>query len=138
MYILLLLLAMLGIFDTQILSIFRRQKEIGTDMALGMTRTQVVTLFTSEGAMHAILAAILAAVYGIPLLALQAVHGFKLPQATDDYGLAIAEKIFPVYSVKLVAGTILIVFITATIVSYLPSRKIAKMKPTEAIRGKVA
>lgn len=137
MYIMLLLLAMLAIFDTQVLSIFRRQKEIGTDMALGMTRGQVVRLFTVEGAMHSILAAILAAVYGIPLLWLQAVKGFALPQATDDYGLAIAERIFPVYSIGLILCTIFLVFISATIVSYLPARKIAKMKPTDAIKGKI-
>lgn len=137
LYIMLLLLAMLAIFDTQVLSIFRRQKEIGTDMALGMTRGQVVRLFTVEGAMHSILAAILAAVYGIPLLWLQSVKGFALPQATDDYGLAIAERISPVYSISLVLGTIFLVFISATIVSYLPARKIAKMKPTDAIKGKI-
>ena len=63
-----LMMAMLAIFDTQVLSIFRRQKEIGTYVALGMTRGQVVILFTIEGAMHSVLAAIVGAVYGIPLL----------------------------------------------------------------------
>ena len=38
LYIILMSLAMLAIFDTQVLSIFRRQKEIGTYIALGMTR----------------------------------------------------------------------------------------------------
>ena len=38
MYGLLLSIALLAIFDTQVLSIFRRQKEIGTYIALGMTR----------------------------------------------------------------------------------------------------
>jgi len=137
LYILLLLMAMLAIFDTQVLSIFRRQKEIGTDIALGMTRGQVVRLFTIEGAMHSVLAAIVAAAYGIPLLSLQATKGFSTPMASDDYGLAIAEKLFPVYSVGLVLGTPLIVMVTTTIVSYLPARKIAKMNPTDAIRGRV-
>jgi len=136
-YIILLFLAMLAIFDTQVLSIFRRQREIGTIIALGMTRLQVVKLFTIEGAMHGVLAAIVAAIYGIPLLTLQAVKGIRMPQGTDDYGITIAEKIFPVYSVGLVLGTVLIVFITATIVSYLPARRIAKMNPTEAIKGKI-
>ncbi|MCK4629883.1 MAG: FtsX-like permease family protein, partial [Bacteroidales bacterium] len=63
-YVILLLLAMLAIFDTQVLSIFRRQKEIGTYIAMGMTRRQVVSLFTVEGAMHAILAVIIGAIYG--------------------------------------------------------------------------
>lgn len=137
LFIVLLSLAMLAIFDTQVLSIFRRQKEIGTHIALGMTKRQVVTLFTVEGAMHSVLAAILAALYGIPLLALQASKGWTMPAGTDDFGLTIAETIFPTYSVGLVISTTLIVLITTTIVSYLPARRISKMKPTDAIRGKI-
>ena len=64
---LLLIIALLAIFDTQVLSIFRRQKEIGTYIAMGMTRSQVVGLFTVEGAAHSILAAIVGAIYGLPL-----------------------------------------------------------------------
>ncbi|MBI9034398.1 MAG: ABC transporter permease [Bacteroidales bacterium] len=137
LYIVVLMLALLAIFDTQVLSVFRRQKEIGTYMALGMTRGQVIRMFTVEGAMHGVLAAIVAAIYGIPLLSIQAVKGWSMPMNTDDYGLAIADKIFPMYSGGLVAGTILIVLITTTIVSYIPVRKIAKMKPTDAIKGKL-
>jgi ABC-type lipoprotein release transport system permease subunit len=136
-YLILLLLAMLAIFDTQVLSIFRRQKEIGTHIALGMTQKQVVGLFTVEGAMHSVLAAILGAVYGIPLLGLQAVKGWTMPGGTDDYGLTIAETIYPAYSLALVLGTTLLVLITTTIVSYIPARRISKMKPTDAIRGKI-
>jgi ABC-type lipoprotein release transport system permease subunit len=137
MFFILMALAMLAIFDTQVLSIWRRQKEIGTNIALGMTRGQVIRLFTIEGAMHAVLAAIVGAVYGIPFLALQAKHGFGMPQGTDDYGLTIAERIYPVFSIQLIVGVSLLVFITATVISYLPTRKIAKMNPTEAIRGKI-
>ncbi len=137
LYVILMSLAMLAIFDTQVLSIFRRQKEIGTYIALGMTRSQVVGLFTIEGSLNSVLAAILAAIYGIPLLALQASKGMSFAGASKDYGLVLADKIFPVYSVGLVVTTIILIMITTTIVSYLPSRKIAKMKPTEALRGKL-
>jgi ABC-type lipoprotein release transport system permease subunit len=128
---------MLAIFDTQVLSVFRRQREIGTDIALGMTRGQVVTLFTFEGAMHGVLAAVIAAAYGIPLLSWQASAGFGMPEGTDDYGLAIAERIFPYYSIGLVVTTTLLVLFATTIVSFIPARKIAKMNPTDAIRGKI-
>jgi len=137
MYIILLLLALLAIFDTQVLSVFRRQKEIGTYIALGMTRAEVVSLFTIEGAMHAIFATGVAAIYGIPLLAWQANKGYALTPGTDKYGLAIAERIFPEYSLYLIIGTVLIILIAATIVSYLPSRKIARMRPTDALKGKI-
>ncbi len=137
MYLLLLFLAMLAIFDTQVLSIWRRRKEMGTLMALGMTRTQVITLFTTEGALHAVLAAVVAAAYGIPLLAFAATRGMDLPATTDNFGWAIGEKLFPVYTPGLVAGTVILVFTVTTIVSYLPTRRIARLKPTDALRGKL-
>ncbi|HZX10341.1 MAG TPA: FtsX-like permease family protein [Acidobacteriota bacterium] len=135
-YIILLLLAMLAIFDTQVLSIFRRRKEIGTLMAMGFTRAKVIWLFTIEGAMHAVLAALVAALYGIPFLAWFAKTGFALPESTDSFGFALGEKIFPAYSAGLVVGTTVLVLVITTIVSFLPTRKIAKLKPTDALRGK--
>lgn len=136
-YGILLLLAMLAIFDTQILSIFRRQKEIGTYVALGYTRREVVGLFTVEGAMHAILAAALAAAYGIPFFIWQAKVGFSIPIDTSEFGMAISPTMYPIYSGSLIAGTTLIVLLTTTVVSYWPSRRIAKMNPTEALRGRI-
>lgn len=133
----LLMMAMLAVFDTQVLSIFRRQKEIGTYIALGMTRRQVVGLFTTEGAMHSVLAAVVGALYGIPLLTMQAIKGISIPVSSSDFGIAMAEKLYPVYSLSLIAGTVLIVLIVTTIVSYWPSRKIAKLNPTDALRGRM-
>ena len=136
-YLILLSLALLAVFDTQVLSIFRREKEIGTYIALGMTRWQVVWLFTVEGAMHAILSVAVAALWGAPILFLVAKNGFAMPTGTEGYGLTIAEKIYPVYGIGTIFIMGLIVMITTTIVSYIPSRKIAGMKPTEELRGKV-
>ncbi len=136
-YFILLLLAMLAIFDTQVLSIFRRQREIGTYIALGYTRRQVVGLFTTEGAMHSILAAIVAAIYGIPFLWWQAKVGWTMPADTSDFGMSIAQTLYPKYTLGLIIGTTLVVVIVTTIVSYWPSRKIAKMNPTLALKGKI-
>jgi ABC-type lipoprotein release transport system permease subunit len=138
LYVVLILLAMLAIFDTQVLSIFRRKKEMGTLMALGFTRGRVIRLFTLEGALHGVLAALVAALYGIPLLIWFARTGWALPAATDSYGFAIGEKLFPVYSVGLVVGTTLLVLVVTTIVSFLPTRRIAKLKPTDALRGRMS
>jgi len=136
MQIFLLLIALIAIFDTQVLSIFRRQKEIGTYIALGMTRTQVVGIFTVEGGAHSILATLLGAVYGIPLFLFIGKVGisFGVGQNTN---ITLADTIYPYYSLQLILSTILLVVISATIVSYLPSRKISKMKPTDALKGKL-
>jgi len=136
-YLLLLSLALLAIFDTQVLSIFRRQKEIGTYIALGMTRAQVIRLFTVEGSAHSILALILGSLYGIPLMLFIRKQGIPMPASADEAGVAIAEKIIPFYSLGMIFSTILLVVISATIVSYFPTRRISKMKPTDAIKGKI-
>jgi putative ABC transport system permease protein len=136
-YILLIFLAMLAIFDTQVLSIFRRRKEIGTLMALGMTRLKVIQLFTLEGGMHGVLAAIMGAIYGIPLLSYLYQKGWSLPASTDSYGFAIGEKLYPSFSLVLVLGTTLLVLLITTLVSFLPTRRIARLKPTDALRGRM-
>jgi ABC-type lipoprotein release transport system permease subunit len=137
LYAILLLLPMLAIFDTQVLSIFRRQKEIGTYIALGYMRKEVVGLFTVEGAMHSILAAIVSAIYGLPFLIWQAKAGWTMPIEASEFGMAMAQTLYPVYSAGLVISTVLIIVLATTVVSYWPSKKIAKMNPTEALRGKL-
>ncbi len=95
MYIILLSLSMLAIFDTQVLSIFRRQKEIGTYIALGMTRGQVVGLFTIEGSLNSVLAGLLAALYGIPFLLFQAKTGISIKWSHQGIRPGISGQNFP-------------------------------------------
>ncbi|CAH8285619.1 ABC-type lipoprotein release transport system permease subunit [Mariniflexile fucanivorans] len=137
LYLLLLAIALLAIFDTQVLSIFRRQKEIGTYIALGMTRTQVVRLFTVEGSMYSILAMIVGCIYGVPLFIYLNKTGIGMPQASQDMGFSLADKIYPIFGIQLIIGTILLVTISATIVSFLPAKKISKMNPVLALKGKL-
>ena len=138
-YIILLCFAGMGIFNAQVLSIFRRGKEIGTLMALGMTRARVVGLFTLEGGLNAFLAAIMTVILFGPLLWYFGANGIWLGMDYSDgsMGLIVEKYLIPVYSVGLVVTTTIVVSIIVLIVSYLPSRRIARMKPTDALRGKV-
>ena len=139
MYVILLCFAGMGIFNAQVLSIFRRGKEIGTLMALGMTRARVVGLFTLEGGLNALLAAILTIILFGPVLWYFGVNGIWLGVDYSDgaMGLIVEKYLIPVYSVGLVVTTTIVVSIIVLIVSYMPSRRIARMKPTDALRGKV-
>ena len=136
MFAILLSLAAMGIFNAQVLSIFRRGKEIGTLMALGMTRSRVVGLFTMEGGINAILASVLTIFpFGL-ILWWTANHGIPLPMDYTEMGFMIAKQLIPIYSLGLIITTTILVFSIVLIVSYLPSRRIARMKPTDALRGK--
>jgi putative ABC transport system permease protein len=138
LYGLLLFMALLAIFDTQVLAIWRRRKEIGTLMALGMERVKIIGLFTFEGAMHGLLALIVGAIYGIPILALTFAKGLPMPAMQADFGIALPQSLYPSYGLRLVVGTTLLVLIAVTIVSFLPASKIARLKPTDALRGKTS
>lgn len=138
MYGILLSLAAMGIFNAQVLSIFRRKKEIGTLMALGMTRKKVVGLFTMEGILNAVLASMVTLLFFGPILWFFGNYGIPLPLDYSDMGLIVAKRLIPVYSFGLIIISSVLIFTVVLIVSYLPSRKISKMRPTDALRGKVA
>ena len=136
MFLILLCLSAMGIFNAQVLSIFKRGKEIGTLMALGMTRSKVVGLFTLEGGINAVLASALTVFpFGL-ILWWTAKHGVPMPMDYSEMGFMIAKQLMPVYSFSLIITTTIVVFCIVIIVSYLPSRRIAEMKPTNALRGK--
>ena len=134
---LLLIMASLGIFNSQVLSIFRRKKEIGTLMALGMTRYRVVRLFTLEGGLHSVFALIVGAFYGTPLFYYLAKRGITIPYG-EEAGIISTGSLYPVFGPQLIFGTMLLVAGVVTVVSFLPARKIAHMQPTEALRGKIS
>ncbi len=136
MYLIFLLLAMLAIFDTQTLSIFRRQKEIGTLIALGMTQKQVVWHFTLEGTLNSVLAFALGTLWGSPILWYMVEKGISFNMDAGEMGIAMGDTMYASVTPGLVLGTMLFMLLVTAVVSYLPARKIAKMNPTEAIRGK--
>ena len=136
MYALLLFLALIAVFDTQVLSLFRRRREMGTMMALGLTRGALIRLFTLEGALHGVLAGLLATLYGWPLIYWSARSGFALPDVSKDFQFALGQRLFPVYTLELVIGTTLLVLVATTVVSYLPTRRISHLNPVDALRGR--
>jgi putative ABC transport system permease protein len=138
MYILLLSMALLAVFDTQVLAIFRRRKEIGTLMALGMTRWNIIVLFTLEGSLLGILAFLFGMIYGLPLLAFLAKTGVMLPTMVQGVGSSIPPTLYPKYGIRLYVITTIILFFSVLIVSFLPTRRITKLKPTDALRGKLS
>ena len=136
MYFILLGMALLAVFDTQVLSIFKRRKEMGTLMALGMTKRKVIILFALEGCLTGILAFITGSLYGYPVLSYLAKGGILLPRMIQQSQFAIGLTLYPKYGLRLYIVTSLILFISVIIVSFLPTHKITKLKPTDALKGK--
>jgi len=62
--------------------------------------------------------------------------GLNMPVDVDNFGMVFPQILYPEYTVDLILGTIFIVLIVVTITSYIPVRKLAELKPTDALRGK--
>lgn len=136
-FILLLSISLLAVFDTQTLSIFRRQKEIGTYIALGMTPKKVIGLFTLEGTCYSILAVFAGIVWGTPLLILFQKHGFSIPDSFQDMGFVMGEAMYPAYHFSSILTSIVIIIVLSAIISFIPARKIAKQNVVYALKGKI-
>lgn len=138
MFAILVAMALLAIFDSQVLAIFRRRKEMGTLMAMGMTRWNVIKLFTMEGSLNGVLAIVVGAIYGIPFLNWAAKTGLSMPEESmEQFGMALASTIYPEFSIKLFVMVTALLFFSVLIVSFLPTRRITRLKPTEALRGRM-
>ncbi len=135
-YIVLTGIALLAVFDAQVLSIFKRKKEIGILIALGMTNWNVNFLFIIEGCMIGLFSLFAGVLYGLPLLYYLAKEGIVLPLMVQQSQFAIGLTLYPKYGFNLFIMTGVILFISVIIVSFLPTRRITKLSPTDALRGK--
>lgn len=136
LYLILLLMAMLSIFDTQVLAIFNRRKEIGTLVALGMTQKEVSRLFTLEGTMFGLLGAALAVILGVPICLYTWRNGLNFGPVMDSFNLAVSPIIYPIYTPKMIVTTFILILFLVVVISWIPARKIAKLRPTDAIAGR--
>jgi len=133
----LLAIALLAIFDTQTLAIFRRQREIGTYVALGMTPRRVTCLFTLEGVCFSLLAILVSVIWGTPALTWFAHIGWKMPDSVDNMGIVIGNILYPIFEPSSIFTSIIIVTGLSAVISYLPARKIAKQNVVDALKGKI-
>jgi len=136
-FLMLIGLAMLAVFDTQALAVFKRRTEIGMLCALGFTKGQVIRLFTLEGAIYMLLAMLVTLVLGFPLFYYFGTQGFTLPGGAEGFGVAgFDEPLKFVYPAHLIILTMVLMLGLTVFVSWLPARRISRLNPNDAIRGK--
>ncbi|MBT3367586.1 MAG: ABC transporter permease [Nitrospina sp.] len=131
----LMVLVCTSVFNTQILNIFKRQKEIGTLMALGMEPQQVVKIFTLEGVLAALWALFFAVVLGVPFFIWFQGVGFDVSHLSEA-SFPIRETIYPDYHPREILVSVLIVLTLIIASAWLPVKKITRLDPTLALRGR--
>lgn len=131
----LMVLVCTSVFNTQILNIFKRQKEIGTLMALGMAPGRIITIFTLEGVLAAFWALVLALFLGVPFFIWFQGVGFDVSHLSEA-SFPIRETIYPDYQPREILVSVLIVFALIITSAWVPVKKIIRLDPTLALRGR--
>lgn len=132
-----LLIAAVGIFNTVMMSVYERIKEIGVLRAHGLKSFDLQILFLYEGFLTGVLGGIFGVFiasavniwlvyWGIPIDAMVG--------EMDVSGLPVWGTIYGQWSVSMMISGFLFGVIVATLAGVIPSRKAAKMKITEALR----
>jgi ABC-type lipoprotein release transport system permease subunit len=134
-WVILIFLAGISVFNTQFLNIFKRQREIGTLMAFGMPPSRVVRLFTMEGSLAAFSAVLVALVLGTIILGWFQSVGLDVSHLAESQ-IPIRENIFLKIEPLEVILSMLVIVAIMILVAWAPVRKISKVNPTEALRGR--
>ena len=131
----LMVLVCTSVFNTQILNIFKRQKEIGTLMALGMEPQWIVRIFTLEGVIAALWALGLAVVLGVPFFIWFQGVGFDVTHLSEA-SFPVRETVYPDYQPREILVSVFIVMSLIIVSAWVPVKKIPRLDPTLALRGR--
>ena len=122
------------IITTTMMVVYERTKEIGTIAALGMTGREIVWLFFLEALFLALIGSGAGVAVGTGVSALLGETGLNLGGAMEGIDLEISNILYPKINLRAVLFTFLYSVGIASLVSFVPSRKAAKIEPVKALR----
>jgi putative ABC transport system permease protein len=128
-------LATTVIINTTMMVIFERMREIGTVAAMGMTPQQIVHLFFLEAFFIGLMASLAGVALGCGLTLVFTRTGIDLSRALQSMEYAISPVLYPILSVRSVGLVFVYSIAVASLASFIPSRRAARITPVEALRA---
>jgi len=122
------------VITTTMMVIYERMREIGTIAALGMTNQEITRLFFYESLYISIIGSALGCTIGIVFTLILNYTGIDLTAAMEGVDMEISGMIFPQLNLKSTIGVFFFSVIVASLTTFVPSRKAAKVEPVEALR----
>lgn len=125
-----LVIALFGVANTLLMSVMERTREIGTLMAVGMTRASVALMFMLE----ALVQAVFGSVVGL-VVALAVVHlargdgGFAIPMGNAGGYLRVMPTLLPIVPVVVVGAACL----GSMLAALSPALRASRLRPVEAL-----
>jgi putative ABC transport system permease protein len=124
-----LLTVLLGIVNVMLMNVLERVREIGTMLAVGTRRRQVVSLFLMEGAVLGLVGGILGALVGWAVTLWLGQRGIHLPAP----GAAADSIIRPHVSLLYLVRAVGMATVGASLAALWPAYRAAQLRPVEAL-----
>ncbi|MDH5720005.1 MAG: FtsX-like permease family protein [Spirochaetia bacterium] len=137
-YILLFLLviALVGIINTLLMSVFEKRREIGMLMALGMQKKEIRNIFIAEGLIIGILGSIFGMIMGT-LANLYFIYigiDYASLLGEDAMGFNITGHVKSAWVIGSYVKCFALVVITSILGSYVPAKRVMMFEPMECLR----
>jgi putative ABC transport system permease protein len=120
-----------GIINTMLMSVFERVREIGTLLAVGVRRRQVMGLFILEGGLLGVVGGVTGAVLAKLILAAIAAKGIPLQLASTSA----KSMLRPDASFKWVIGAVVVAIVGSILASMWPAFRASRLNPVDALRN---
>jgi putative ABC transport system permease protein len=124
-----LFIVLLGIVNAMLMSVLERVREIGTMLAVGMRRRQVVQLFLLEGLVLGALGGALGLLLGVVIVSIANRIGLPIPAP----GAKIASIVRPEVTPYFLALVFVQATVGATLAAVWPAMRASNLKPVEAL-----
>jgi ABC-type lipoprotein release transport system permease subunit len=136
--LLLLLIAGVGIFNTVLMSVYERIREVGVLRAHGMPPLHVTLMFTLEGFFTGLLGSALGVLLGSCAVWVLVVHGYPIDKFVNSgdmaAGLPFWGTIYGEWNVAAMIAMFVFGTLVATLAGLIPARKAGSIQVTDALR----
>jgi putative ABC transport system permease protein len=127
----LLVVVVTGIVNTMLMSVFERVREIGTLLAVGVRRYQVMLMFLIEASVIGLGGGVAGAAVGRAIVGLVAWKGLTF----EVSGLNSVSTLRPVVTLPFLALAILVASVGAVLAALWPAWRASRMNPVDALRN---
>ena len=126
-----LTVVLLGIVNAMLMSVLERTREIGTMLAVGMRRRQIVTLFLGEGLVIGFIGGLLG--LGIGMIAVTWLHHTGIPLPAP--GATVPSIIRPFVSNRFLLSAAIGTPLGAALATLWPAWRASRLRPVEALQS---
>ncbi len=132
------IIGLVGIINTMLISVYQKQREIGTLKALGMTDRDVQTLFVLEGFMIGLLGSAIGVITGVLASLYPMIIGVNITsifKASNVSGFNVMGVVKSKLEIGSVTGAFIIGIIFSAAASYYPAKKTIGQKIVDCLKA---